>query len=319
MAKRLQLRRGTTAEHSTFTGAVGEVTVDTDKDTIVVHDGATDGGIPMARADKLSGFKNHIINGGFDVWQRGTSFDGDHDGFSADRWILAADDDDHDFTLSKDIKGAKCEIGSTLSENFLLKQPMENLNRFVNKTMTLSVTIEAEVDTVIELGSVSQQTDSNYSYDSSQSGIFTVLAGSTQRLSKTIDIPDLFPSDAKDPVNSFCQFYVNILTESSVGVSYIRDVQLEEGSVATPFEQRPYGLELSLCQRYYLQDYVTIIAAIDYELYCFPSTMRTQPTVELPVDWTVENDASTNWHRLKRNTGGYGGTVKIDAELSYVY
>ena len=54
MAKRLQLRRGTTAEHSTFTGAVGEVTVDTDKDTVVVHDGSTDGGIPMARADALA-------------------------------------------------------------------------------------------------------------------------------------------------------------------------------------------------------------------------------------------------------------------------
>ena len=54
MAKRLQLRRGTTAEHSTFTGAVGEVTVDTDKDVVVVHDGSTDGGIPMARADALA-------------------------------------------------------------------------------------------------------------------------------------------------------------------------------------------------------------------------------------------------------------------------
>jgi len=35
MAKRLQLRGGTTAEHSTFTGALREVTVDTDKDTLV--------------------------------------------------------------------------------------------------------------------------------------------------------------------------------------------------------------------------------------------------------------------------------------------
>ena len=40
----LQLRRGTTAQHSTFTGAVGELTIDTDKKTVIVHDGATAGG-----------------------------------------------------------------------------------------------------------------------------------------------------------------------------------------------------------------------------------------------------------------------------------
>jgi len=39
-----QLRRGTTAEHSTFTGAVAEVTIDTDKKRIIVHDGVTVGG-----------------------------------------------------------------------------------------------------------------------------------------------------------------------------------------------------------------------------------------------------------------------------------
>lgn len=48
MATILQLRRGTTVQHSTFTGAVGEVTVDTTKDTVVVHDGSTAGGIPLA-------------------------------------------------------------------------------------------------------------------------------------------------------------------------------------------------------------------------------------------------------------------------------
>jgi hypothetical protein len=48
MATILQLRRGTTTQHSTFTGAEGEVTVDTTKDTIVVHDGTTVGGIPLA-------------------------------------------------------------------------------------------------------------------------------------------------------------------------------------------------------------------------------------------------------------------------------
>lgn len=44
MSTAVQLRRGTTAQHASFTGAVGEVTVDTDKDTVVVHDGALAGG-----------------------------------------------------------------------------------------------------------------------------------------------------------------------------------------------------------------------------------------------------------------------------------
>jgi hypothetical protein len=47
MATILQLRRGTTVGHSTFTGAEGEVTVNTTKDTIVVHDGATVGGFEL--------------------------------------------------------------------------------------------------------------------------------------------------------------------------------------------------------------------------------------------------------------------------------
>jgi len=47
MATILQLRRGTTVQHSTFTGAVGEVTVDTTKDTVVVHDGTTAGGFEL--------------------------------------------------------------------------------------------------------------------------------------------------------------------------------------------------------------------------------------------------------------------------------
>lgn len=47
MSKRIQLRRGTTAETSVFTGAVGEVSVDTTKNTLVVHDGVTAGGHPL--------------------------------------------------------------------------------------------------------------------------------------------------------------------------------------------------------------------------------------------------------------------------------
>jgi len=48
MSTAIQSRRGTTAQHATFTGLAGEVTVDTDKHTVVVNDGATAGGFPLA-------------------------------------------------------------------------------------------------------------------------------------------------------------------------------------------------------------------------------------------------------------------------------
>ena len=54
MAKLLKLRRGTTSQHSSFTGAEGEVTVDTDKETLVVHNGSSAAGFPLARESALT-------------------------------------------------------------------------------------------------------------------------------------------------------------------------------------------------------------------------------------------------------------------------
>ena len=64
MATRLQLRRGTTAEHDSFTGAQSEATHDTDRNSLVVHDGSTQGGFSIARLDEsLEGRKEHIAQG----------------------------------------------------------------------------------------------------------------------------------------------------------------------------------------------------------------------------------------------------------------
>ena len=51
MTTAIKRRRGTTTQHSTFTGLEGEITIDTTKDTAVVHDGATAGGRPLLRED----------------------------------------------------------------------------------------------------------------------------------------------------------------------------------------------------------------------------------------------------------------------------
>lgn len=48
MTVAIRRRRGTTLQHSTFTGLGGEITVDTTKNTVVVHDGSTVGGFPLA-------------------------------------------------------------------------------------------------------------------------------------------------------------------------------------------------------------------------------------------------------------------------------
>jgi hypothetical protein len=58
MATQLKLRGGTTAQHASFTGAEKEVTVDTTKDTLVVHDGATAGGFPLAKESAVAAKAN---------------------------------------------------------------------------------------------------------------------------------------------------------------------------------------------------------------------------------------------------------------------
>ena len=70
MSRQIQLRRGTTAEHENFTGAIGEVTVDTTTNTLRVHDGQTVGGTALARADSVTDMTgtDYVI-----AWQHPTS------------------------------------------------------------------------------------------------------------------------------------------------------------------------------------------------------------------------------------------------------
>lgn len=62
MNKSLQLRRGSTAQHSTFTGLEAELTVDVDKFALILHDGITQGGIELARLDYVDGMLSTKAN-----------------------------------------------------------------------------------------------------------------------------------------------------------------------------------------------------------------------------------------------------------------
>ena len=69
MPTALQFRRGTTSQNDSFTGVVGELTIDTDLDTIRVHDGSTAGGFALVQAAATQTLTNKTltsptINGG---------------------------------------------------------------------------------------------------------------------------------------------------------------------------------------------------------------------------------------------------------------
>jgi hypothetical protein len=95
---------------------------------------------------------------------------------------------------------------------------------------------------------------------------------------------------------------------------FITGVQLEVGSVATPFERRPFGTELQLCQRYYQEivrdgaywgvGAVTSAAAVRGPMIRFLQTMRAAPTVTLPTAGSLSGQAT-----YLNNTDGYPSTI----------
>ena len=64
MPDQLQLRGGTTTEHNSFTGVAREVTVDTTKKTLVVHDGSQAGGTPLMKESGATAASSIILGTG---------------------------------------------------------------------------------------------------------------------------------------------------------------------------------------------------------------------------------------------------------------
>jgi hypothetical protein len=103
----------------------------------------------------------------------------------------------------------------------------------------------------------------------------------------------------------------------------VTEVQLEEGSIATPFEQRPIGLELSLCQRYYryisgapLSSVGSVANASKIYL---GSNMRVQPALDVtPTSGTGATYIASNSAVLSQSNVhsiDAVANIKVSAEL----
>ena len=224
----------------------------------------------------FSGFKNYIINGNFDVWQYETSQTSS--GYGSDnRWFnynlgstkthsqVACTDVER--SLFSSSKFSRTVVSSVAAASYSVhkQQRIEDVTKLAGKKVTLSFWAKADSNKNIAI-EFAQIFGIGGTPSSSVTGVGAQKVALTSTWAKytvTVQMPSIVGKTlGTDGVHtSYTSSYFwfdagsdyNSRTSSlgqQSGTFDIAQVQLEEGSVATPFENRPYGLELSLCQRY---------------------------------------------------------------------
>jgi hypothetical protein len=228
-------------------------------------------------------FRNKLINGGFDIWQRGTSQTSSGYG-SDDRWAnlnsgSTKTASQQTFTRGQtDVPGnpkywARTVVTTSAgSGNYVYKlQPVESVATLAGQVATLSFWAKSDASKNIAVELV-QNFGTGGSPTTAVTGIgsqLVALTSSWQRFAITISISSITSSTLGTNNNDYLgvNFWFdagssfNARTASlgqQSGTFDIANVQLEAGAVATPFEQRPVCMELSLCQRYYEQGVIVI-------------------------------------------------------------
>ena len=253
------------------------------------------------------GRKNLIINGGFDVWQRGTSFTpAEVYGYSADRTRLSSGSTVNITKESATIEGnvvntLKHSITSTgVGWNTRYNQRIEEFDYFKNKTFTLSFWVK-----------------SSRTHALSSSQIYFGGGGiNTLDLYADYNMGDVTPTwtkkvitfsvgDLSTATGTYVDLVIGITSDgAAIDIEYAQ-MQLELGSVATEFEHRSYGEELALCERYYEK-------GLGYGAHWgFRTTKRVTPSMSVPTYAT--NYVDIGGFRL--TTTGSSYYYFADAEL----
>ena len=229
--------------------------------TTLVANSASATGVAWAGPSVAAG-KNAIINGGFDIWQRGTSFT--TSAWGADRWFFYYSSNAGTYTrITSPITGFNYSLQYTsnaATSDMSVIQPIETANslQFANKIVTLSFYIATSnsanitADLYYSTATDASWTGTGYTTITSTAGSNSVTTTSTSTL-KTLTFS--VPSSTRTLKVAFYNTTAGAMTTSSTAT--ITGVQLELGSVATAFSRAGGTLqgELAACQRYYQKSF----------------------------------------------------------------
>ncbi len=243
--------------------------------------GTFTGNVQMASANsgQLAGLRNKIINGNMGIFQRGTTAVTTSGNYGpADRWVVITVGDTFSTTQGSFVSGdtlydtGGAQYFTTVAVtsvagagNFAqLEQRIEDVRLLAGQTVTVSFWAKAAAGTPLIGLAINQNFGTGGSPSTSLPGVGQSQALTTTwtKYSKTLTVPSINGKTIGTTANtsySRLTFWLDAgstyntdsgtIGQSSKTVS-IAQVQVEVGPVATPFEQRPIGMELALCQRY---------------------------------------------------------------------
>jgi hypothetical protein len=208
------------------------------------------------------GHRNKLINGKMDIAQRDTVFTDPNDVYTLDRWKVNVDNltgaawSVIQSTAAQDAidhgKLLRYSITTVGSMTFAdIRQPIEDVRTLQGKQVTVSFllrygtvgkTITARLEQNFGSGGSAQVTTTVFTATGSTDAGFT-------RYSGTVTLPSVAGKTIEAGNN--LALVLRLTAPNAGDFVDVTHVQLEEGPVATPFEHRPIGTELALCQRYY--------------------------------------------------------------------